>query len=145
MIDGVKRRAWACMNEVHFGAPLPLPFAVLFKAKCSPRMLRKLTLEGARFTPQELLEAEMVDELGDSTKSVLAKAQELGEKHSPNASSGVWGQIKVSCQHSTFLMVSQGNCFFWQKAIYYEVFNSFTVDQRIRLPDEVDQVALAKL
>jgi hypothetical protein len=45
----------------------------------------------------------MVDDLADSTKTVLAKAQELGEKHGTNASTGIWGQIKVGCSHSALL------------------------------------------
>jgi hypothetical protein len=99
MIDGKKRRAWACMNEVHFGAPIPRNFANLLRAKCSsPHVLRKTALEGARFTPQELMDVEMVDAIGSSTEDVLAIAQKLGNEHGVIAKTGVWGLIKASQQ-----------------------------------------------
>jgi len=126
MIDGVKRRAWACMNEVHFGAPMPRGFAALLKAKCSsPRVLRQTVLEGVRFTPQELLGNAMVDAVGSSTEAVLKTAQELGDKYGNNASSGVWGLIK--------------------KDIYEDVFASLDLDLRQRMPGDEDRLALAKL
>jgi len=127
MIDGTKRRAWACMNEVHFGAAIPRAFATLLKTKCSsPRVLRQTVLEGVRFTPQELLDTAMVDVLGgSSTKDVLASAQELGDKFGTNASTGVWGLMK--------------------RDIYSEVFESLSLNLRPRMAEDEDRLALAKL
>jgi len=126
MIDGTKRRAWACMNEIHFGAPIPRAFATLLKAKCStPRVLRQTVLEGVRFTPEELLDTAMVDVLGSSTKEVLSTAQELGDKFGVNAGTGVWGLIK--------------------RDIYTEVFESLGLNLRQRMPEDEDRLALAKL
>lgn len=96
MIDGKTRRAWACMNEVHFGAPWPRPFAQLFRAKgTNPTLLRKIALEGYRFTPPELLDNGMVDALASSTSEILANCISLAEKVGENAAQGVWGLIKV--------------------------------------------------
>ncbi|TFY65103.1 hypothetical protein EVJ58_g2194 [Rhodofomes roseus] len=75
MTDGSTRNAWMCMNEVHFGAGWPLSFVGIFRAKVSDnRVLRKIALEGHRFTPAEALDAGLVDHLvkGD-TAAVIAK------------------------------------------------------------------------
>lgn len=96
MMDGSKRNAWACMNEIHFAAPWPYHFAVLFRAKVtSPTVLRKFALEGARFEPSELLELRLVDELASSTQEVIKKSTALANAWGGNAASGVWGLIKV--------------------------------------------------
>jgi len=89
-------KAWGSMNEVHFGAPLPGAFVDVIKAKCSdPKVIRKICVEGHRFTPPELLEAGLVDEVvNGSTETVLEKALELGNRWSENAKAGVWGLIK---------------------------------------------------
>ena len=101
MIDGVKRRTWACTNEIHFGAPLPPPFAVLLRVKSTtPRVAHQFALEGHRFTPKELLENGMVNALGSSTKEVLEIARELADKNGVIAGSGVWGLIRASLLHS---------------------------------------------
>jgi len=126
MIDGTKRRAWACMNEIHFGAPLTRGLATILKCKLSPpHLLRRFALEGHRFTPQELLDSSMVEALGNSTEDVLTKAKELAEKHGANARTGTWGLIK--------------------KDIYSEVFEALSLNLRTVMPDEADRVALAKL
>lgn len=89
-------KAWASMNEIHFGAPLPRAFAALFNAKAaSPAIVRKVYLEGHRFVPKEMLELGLVDELSEpGTEKVLAKAMELGARWAPHAGTGVWGLHK---------------------------------------------------
>lgn len=84
--------------QVHFGAPLPLSFSVLLRTKCKdPQTLRKIVLEGHRFTPSELLAAGLVDVVVDGgSEAVLARASELAEQQSVNARTGVLGLIKVS-------------------------------------------------
>lgn len=81
-----------------FGAPLPLSFSGLLKAKCKdPQTLRKIALEGHRFTPSELLAAGLVDAVVDGgSEAVLAQASKLAEQQSMNACTGVFGLIKVS-------------------------------------------------
>lgn len=99
MTDGKKRNAWACMNEVQFGAPWPRAFAQIFRAKgTNPQLLRKAALEGHRFTPSELLENGMVDALAGTSSEILAKCIEIGKEVGSNATQGVWGLIKVRRQ-----------------------------------------------
>ncbi|KIK62525.1 hypothetical protein GYMLUDRAFT_41986 [Collybiopsis luxurians FD-317 M1] len=96
MTDGSKRRAWLSMNEVHFGAPWPISFAALVRLKFgSAPLQRKMALEGHRFTPEEALQAGIVDAVvnGD-TAAVLARAEELADQWAGNAQGGVWGSIK---------------------------------------------------
>jgi enoyl-CoA hydratase/carnithine racemase len=104
MIGGKKRNAWACMNEVQFGAPWPRAFAALFRAKgTNPTILRRIALEGHRFTPSELLENGMVDALAGSSSEILAQATGIASKVGVNATSGVWGLIKVVSINSIIL------------------------------------------
>ncbi|KDQ57235.1 hypothetical protein JAAARDRAFT_70164 [Jaapia argillacea MUCL 33604] len=96
MTDGSKRNTWMSMNEVFFGAPWPLSFASLLRAKIGDaRLHRKIALEGHRFTPAEALEVGLVDSIvkGD-TAAILEKAQEVADRVCGNASAGVWGLIK---------------------------------------------------
>ncbi|EPT02872.1 hypothetical protein FOMPIDRAFT_1117410 [Fomitopsis schrenkii] len=96
MTDGSSRNAWLSMNEVHFGAGWPLSFAGVFRSKVQDaKVLRKIALEGHRFTPQEALEAGLVDRIvkGD-TETIIDKARQVGEAASAMSVSGVWGVIK---------------------------------------------------
>ncbi|TFY55468.1 hypothetical protein EVJ58_g8237 [Rhodofomes roseus] len=96
MTDGSSRRAWMCMNEIHFGAAYPLSFASIIRTKVpDPRTQRKVALEGHHFTPPEALQAGLVDFLvkGD-TEAVIAKAQAVGESVARMATAGAWGVIK---------------------------------------------------
>ena len=85
---------------MHFGAPLPMSFSKLLVAKCQDqRILRKIALEGHRFTPSELLASGLVDIVVDGgSEAVLARASELAERWSANARTGVWGLIKVGAR-----------------------------------------------
>lgn len=58
---------------------------------------RKIALEGCRFTPNEALEAGLVDQIvpGDSAEAVLHGARELAESVDSLAKGGAWGLIKV--------------------------------------------------
>ncbi|KIM84302.1 hypothetical protein PILCRDRAFT_818642 [Piloderma croceum F 1598] len=109
MTDGSKRNAWITMNEIHFGAPWPLSFAALLRAKVSdPTLHRKIALEGHRFTPREALEAGFVDHIvqGD-TAVVLAKAEEIAESASSLAREGVWGIIKSDLYRKTLELIAR--------------------------------------
>ena len=94
MTDGAKRNAWMCMNEVDFGAPWPVSFAAVTRAKVSG--IRSFALEGHRFTPPEARDAGLVDEIvSGGTQGVLKRAREIAEEKAPKAREGVWGMIKV--------------------------------------------------
>ncbi|KIJ52605.1 hypothetical protein M422DRAFT_776219 [Sphaerobolus stellatus SS14] len=96
IVSDKKRRVWGSMNEVHFGAPLPHSFSALlnFKVK-DPKVLRRIVLEGHRFTPSELLDAGLVDDVVDGgSETVLARACEIAEQWSENARMGAWGLIR---------------------------------------------------
>ncbi|KAI0329073.1 ClpP/crotonase [Cubamyces sp. BRFM 1775] len=93
MTDGSKRNAWMCMNEIHFGATLPLSLASVLKAKApNPMVLRKIILEGHRFTAKEALSVGLIDRIvaGD-TESVVAEAQSLAGSVSSLPGKGAWG------------------------------------------------------
>ncbi|KZS92657.1 ClpP/crotonase [Sistotremastrum niveocremeum HHB9708] len=127
MIDGIKRRAWGSMNEITFAAPWPRSFAVLFRAKTrEPNLVRKIALEAARITPQEMLDGGLIDEIGGSnTEEVIQTAVKLGKKWGPNAATGVWGVIKAD--------------------IYYDVLDSLSQDLRASSAEEEDLYAKARL
>ena len=117
MTDGTKRNAWMSMNEVrslfrhrkaetqhalelhqiHFGAQIPLSLMAVLRAKASnAQVLRKIVLEGHRFTPKEALSAGLADHIaGESTEGLLSAAQQFAEKIAPIAKSGAWGINKV--------------------------------------------------
>lgn len=60
------------------------------------KLHRKIALEGHRFTPNEALQEGIVDHIvKGKTVDVLAKAEEVADKFSGNATMGVWGLIKV--------------------------------------------------
>jgi len=74
-----------------------LSFSELLRAKISDhKTLRKLVLEGHRFTPAELADAGLVDAVIDGgTEAVVERASEMAALWSGNARTGVWGLIKV--------------------------------------------------
>lgn len=115
MTDGSSRNAWLCMNEVrlltfsyinfyftphqiHFGAPWPLSFTAILRAKFGDhRLYRKIALEGHRYTAQEALQDGILDHIvKGKTVDILAKAEEVADHFSGNATMGAWGLIKVS-------------------------------------------------
>lgn len=110
------RNIWGCMNEVracsfksfhkemntvlkqvHFGASLPASFNALLNKKIGDQtVLRKVALEGHRFTPSELSKAGLVDTVVDgSTEVLLQVASSIAERWSVNATNGAWGVIKA--------------------------------------------------
>lgn len=144
MIDGVKRRAWACMNEIHFGVPLPRPFCVILKNKCvSPRVLQQTAIEGYRFTPQELLDNGMVNALASSTKELITLATEIGEEQGLRASSGVLGLIKVIqyCYRKFLLKILSSV----QKDVYFDAFASFQENLAPKNARDEDRLVMSKL
>lgn len=59
-------------------------------------MHRKIALEGHRFSAAEALQDGILDYIvKGKTTDILAKAEEIADKFSGNATMGVWGLIKV--------------------------------------------------
>lgn len=59
-------------------------------------MVRKIVLEGHKFTPQEALQDGILDHIvKGKTAEVLSRAEEVAARVSVNAALGVWGVIKV--------------------------------------------------
>jgi enoyl-CoA hydratase/carnithine racemase len=74
-----------------------LSFAALFRTKVHGPVLRKIFLEGHRFTPQEAHAAGFVDHIvAGGTAAVLQKAEEVADSVAANAQTGVWGLMKAS-------------------------------------------------
>ena len=82
----------------------PLSLATIIRAKVGDgRLHRKIALEGHRFTPQEALDAGLVDHIVEgNTETVLASAVSLGDRVGPIAKEGVWGIIKVRVSPNAF-------------------------------------------
>jgi len=120
-------KAWACMNEVHFGAPFPHGFAALLQEKAkNPVIIRSIALEGHKFTPRELYDAGLVDYVAEGgTHGVLEKATDIARRVGQNASTGVWGLIK--------------------REIYTEAIAKITQDMRQVMPFEDDALSKARL
>ncbi|KAH8118221.1 ClpP/crotonase [Phellopilus nigrolimitatus] len=88
---------------VHFGAPWPLSLAAVARAKVSDaRTLRRLSLEGHRFTPQEALAGGFVDVVAEasSSEAVLTAARTLAAEKAVNARTGAMGSIKETIYRS---------------------------------------------
>ena len=76
--------------------------------------MRKLALEGHRFTPNEALEGGLVDVVADgsSTDAVLASARKLALEKALNARTGVWGLIKVRHRSNIKIKLHSHACVF---------------------------------
>ena len=84
-------------RQVHFGAPWPLSFTAILRAKFGDhRLHRKIALEGHRYTAEEALQDGILDCIvKGKTVDILAKAEEVADRFSGNAKMGAWGLIKV--------------------------------------------------
>ena len=82
---------------MHFGASWPYPFGLIVQAKVTDaQTVRKIALEGHRFTPSEALKCGLVDYIVQgNTEEVLQRAQEVAESVSGQAQAGAWGLIRV--------------------------------------------------
>ncbi|KAG8739094.1 hypothetical protein FRC11_000925 [Ceratobasidium sp. 423] len=146
-------KAWACFNEIHFGAPLPPAFAALIRVKLghtNPALMRKTVLEGYRFTPKELLDAEVVDAVVDGgNEKVLERAIALATAMSGNARGGAWGLIKVGITlKDPDRAVIEPDCFTFfgkQKEIYREALQMCADNTRQIMPDEEHGFTKAQL
>ena len=67
--------------QIHFGAQIPPGLMAVLAAKApNPQTLRKIVLEGHRFTPKEAHELGLVDHIvAGNTESLLAEAGLAGQ------------------------------------------------------------------
>lgn len=89
------KRGYMCMNEIDFGAPLPHGLQMALASKIADMgTMRKIVLEGHRFSANEAQQAGFVDGTGESPKEVLDKAVELAERLKGKAKMNAWGSNK---------------------------------------------------
>lgn len=89
------KRGYLCMNEIDFGAPLPHGLQMTLASKINDqRVMRKVVLEGHRFSAAEAQKEGFVDALGDSPKDTLEKAVQLADKLKVKAKMNAWGSNK---------------------------------------------------
>ncbi|SPO26697.1 uncharacterized protein UTRI_03991_B [Ustilago trichophora] len=89
------KRGYMCMNEIEFGAPLPHGLQQALASKIADqRTMRKIVLEGHRFSANEAMDAGFVDGLGESPKDTMGKALELAQKLKIKAKANAWGVNK---------------------------------------------------
>lgn len=114
-------------SKVFFGAPFVQSFAAVLNHKLPDHhALRKTALEGHRWTPQELRDIGVIDQLAEgSTQGVLECARTLAETHAPLAKSGVFGLLK--------------------KDFVREIFDAMKDDNRLVYPAEMARLAKGRL
>ncbi|CDR88430.1 uncharacterized protein SPSC_04257 [Sporisorium scitamineum] len=89
------KRGYLCMNEIDFGAPLPYGLQQALASKISnQRTMRKIVLEGHRFSAKEAFDEGFVEGLGESPMDTLDKALELAGKIKVKARMNAWGSNK---------------------------------------------------
>ncbi|KAM0749675.1 ClpP/crotonase [Meredithblackwellia eburnea MCA 4105] len=88
-------KAWCCMNELDFGAPLPSALGVLLRARLPPQTVRTMMLSAHRFTAPEALSGGVVDEVveGDG-EATIKRAIELAGSHKKHSASGSLQMMK---------------------------------------------------
>jgi len=93
------QRGYLCMNEIEFGAHIPSGMLGTIKSVVkSFQTMRKLVLEGRRFTSQEALEHGLVDAVADSPEAVLQTAIAMAEKLRSRSASNGW-QVNKELLH----------------------------------------------
>lgn len=89
------KRGYLCMNEIDFGAPLPHGLQQALASKIADqRTMRKIVLEGHRFSAQEAFDQGFVDHLADSPQDTLDKATQLAGRLKIKAKMNAWGANK---------------------------------------------------
>lgn len=91
------KRGYLCMNEIDFGAQLPHGLQQALASKIvHPQTMRKIVLEGHRFSAAEALEAGIVDAVSQDggAAGTLELAKKLADKVKIKASKDVWGSNK---------------------------------------------------
>ena len=84
-------RGYACMNEIEFGAPVPIGMLGVIKSVASsPTLLRKIVLEGHRFTAKEAQEHGLVDATAQGTQGTLQAALALADRVRGRSAKNAW-------------------------------------------------------
>lgn len=112
--------------KLHFGAPLPQSVCAILNHRLhNHQTVRKTTLEGHRWTPRELLDIGVVDELADETEGVLEAAHRIAATRASLAQTGVFGLMK--------------------KDLMRRIFDGISLDNRLVPPKVAAQLALSRL
>lgn len=90
-----QKRGYLCMNEIDFGAPLPFGLQMSLASKITDIItMRKIVLEGHRFSAVEAKQAGFVDLLADSPQDTLDVAKKLADSIKIKAKMNVYGANK---------------------------------------------------
>jgi enoyl-CoA hydratase/carnithine racemase len=125
----------------------PLSLATIMRAKVGDgRLQLKIALEGHRFTPQEALDAGLVDHIvAGNTETVLARAVSLADGVGPIANQGVWGIIKVCVCPRMFWLQQKLMVRNLKTTLYADVLEDFRKDMVMTSPAIEDSKAKARL
>ncbi|KAK4051560.1 hypothetical protein OIV83_002700 [Microbotryomycetes sp. JL201] len=96
-------RAWCCMNEIAFGAPIPAGMASVLQAKLSQPVVDKILLTGHRFVAQEALQSGIVDEIvpGTDGSQVVERALQVARERMQFSQSNVVQAMKETLYAKT--------------------------------------------
>jgi len=100
-------KGFLCVNEIDFGAPLPIALANIYQAKAHPSVVRETVLEGRRWTAEAAVEARLIDSAeGWEGVAKLVKERSLVKK----AESGVYRVLKqVLYREQLALLTDKGD------------------------------------
>lgn len=100
-------KGFLCVNEIDFGAPLPIALANIYQAKLHPSVVREIVLEGRRWTAEGAVEARVIDSAeGWNGVQKLVDERSLVKK----AESGVYRVLKqVLYRDQLALLTAAGN------------------------------------
>ncbi|GAA5877304.1 hypothetical protein JCM1840_007192, partial [Sporobolomyces johnsonii] len=106
-------RAWLCMNEVLFGAPLPAGMASLLALRLPTRVLAKVMLTAHRYVAVDALADGLVDEVvevaekgEDGSEATVRRAEEVARERAGFAESGVLHLMKRTLYASTLAQLA---------------------------------------
>lgn len=98
-------RGYVCMNEIEFGAHIPRGMLGVIKSVApTPSVLRKIVLEGHRFSAQAALADGLVDATAPGAESTLEQAIALAEKLRTRAAKDAYQVIREHIKHEAIEM-----------------------------------------
>ncbi|KAI0595336.1 enoyl-CoA hydratase/isomerase family protein [Biscogniauxia sp. FL1348] len=100
---GARRRAFVCVNELEFGAPLLPPMSAIFRLKLAPAAYRDLVLEARRFDAPAALHAGIVDAVGELDDALRMIAERGLVK---KGATGVYGVLKAEMYRESLALLS---------------------------------------
>jgi enoyl-CoA hydratase/carnithine racemase len=99
------------MNEVNFGAPIPIGMASVLKQRLRPDTLRDVMLTGKQYTAPQALAAGIIDEVvSGEGEDVITRGLAIAEANKIHASTGVLGSMKRTLYSSVLegLLTDEG-------------------------------------